>query len=110
MKRNKTFFKKWIADLRSRKWKQGIGALRSFDTHCCLGVACEVLGLPKSEDCGFNIGDGDYINGTLPPSILNKIGLSAEEQGDLVEMNDHGKKFYQIANYIEKKILAEAKK
>lgn len=43
----------WIDALRSGKYVQGDGWLNKFDTHCCLGVLCEVAGLPKvptSED------------------------------------------------------------
>jgi hypothetical protein len=34
--------KKWVAALRSGKYKQGCGALRRNDEYCCLGVLCDV--------------------------------------------------------------------
>jgi hypothetical protein len=34
--------KKWVAALRSGKYKQGTGALRRGDEYCCLGVLCDV--------------------------------------------------------------------
>jgi hypothetical protein len=34
---------KWIEALRSGKYPQGHGALRSSDGYCCLGVLCDVL-------------------------------------------------------------------
>lgn len=37
---------KWVAALRSGKYKQGRQYLRTFeDNYCCLGVLCEILGL-----------------------------------------------------------------
>lgn len=37
---------KWLTALESGNYKQGIDYLRSLDdTYCCLGVACEVMGI-----------------------------------------------------------------
>lgn len=33
---------KWVAELRSGKYKQGTGYLRRNDEFCCLGVLCEL--------------------------------------------------------------------
>ena len=43
----KSVAQKWIAALRSKRWKQGKGALKckknnGETTHCCLGVLCEL--------------------------------------------------------------------
>lgn len=39
----KKFKDKWIAALRSGKYKQGRGQLRSLNNnYCCLGVLCDV--------------------------------------------------------------------
>ena len=34
--------KKWVKALRSGDYKQGHGRLRTDDTFCCLGVACDL--------------------------------------------------------------------
>jgi hypothetical protein len=39
---------KWIAALRSGKYKQGNSYLRRGDEYCCLGVLCDVMGMEWS--------------------------------------------------------------
>ena len=40
---NKELIKKWVAELRSGKYKQGKGLLRHNGRYCCLGVLGDVL-------------------------------------------------------------------
>ncbi len=109
--------KKWIEALRSGKYQQGKGMLNRGDQYCCLGVACEVLGLPK--------GPIDYINKMLyiddeapnevhtvfmPGNSWKKLGLfnyngapSNSYDDSLVGLNDKGLTFEQIADILEKK-------
>lgn len=42
VKLTKTEKKKWVAALRSGKYKQGQKALLKDDKFCCLGVACAI--------------------------------------------------------------------
>src|ERR1700723_2651819 len=107
-KPNVKFIRKWVEALRSRKYKQGQGKLRtkretrdSVDRFCCLGVACDIKGV-KHDNCH----DGyfyyyDDIDGSLSTSMLEYIGISNEEENELIDMNDGGKKFYQIARWLE---------
>lgn len=85
---------RWVAALRSGRYRQGTGSLTRFDAegrprHCCLGVLCEValeagvianasvhrvasdvdLGGERSERCY----DGQY--NYLPPSVVAWAGL-----------------------------------
>lgn len=98
---------KWVEALRSGKYKQGILCLRSFDDKfCCLGVLCDIEKVP----C-FRSGDRylyDYIvykmGGCLPTVKLDEIGLSHAEMDVLVDMNDHGRTFAEIATYIEENL------
>ena len=41
----KEFAEKWMAALRSGKYKQGSGRLFLFDAYCCIGVAGAVCGV-----------------------------------------------------------------
>lgn len=120
---NKKLMRKWIAVLRSRKYKQGIRALRSdeettghVDRYCCLGVLCDIVN-PKgwtrsmSSVNYIHVGsDTTRKTGSeflLPVSILLKIGDI--DESNLARMNDDGEKFYEIANYLEKTYLKEKK-
>jgi hypothetical protein len=107
MKPNKNFIKKWVKTLRSRKFKQCQSSLRNADQHyCCIGVACELFGLSKDCNTGFVVNE-TYINGSIPGNIWElKTGLPNIVQEELINMNDvEGKKFYRIANYLERKFL-----
>jgi hypothetical protein len=89
---------KWVAALRSGNYKQGRYVLRDESGfYCCLGVLCEVI--------------GDEIEPTeayLSVARRNELGLNADhpgtehsEQSHLAHMNDDGKSFAEIADYIE---------
>ncbi len=105
--------KKWIEALRSRKFKQTKGVLKtelSSDKfgHCCLGVLHEIDGGNWHTNKYGDFYTGSRIRINSDDSYLRgkfTRGLSYSEIMKLVELNDtHGKKFYQIANWIEKNI------
>lgn len=115
----KKLMRKWIAALRSRRYKQGTGALRkkgptarSVDRFCCLGVACNIINkdlwvtseLTSDDNYNYRFKEGLDV-GMLRQSYLDKIGISRDVQSELIEMNDNRKKFYEIANYLERKYL-----
>ena len=65
--------KKWVAALRSGDYKQCQQQLAEVDdrgkhSYCCLGVACEVLGVP------YNPGSGD-----LPSKAVKLLGLRTSD-------------------------------
>jgi hypothetical protein len=97
----------WISALRSGKYQQGRGTLRTPDSshHCCLGVLCEVLASAplisreirekaqyhlcaeySSLDQGFEVLLGN------PAAIPNN---------NLASLNDDGVPFEEIARLIE---------
>lgn len=80
---------KWIAALRSGKFKQGEGALCRDGAYCCLGVLCEVAGR-----------DDDWREWSLNPFMNGAYGMSYEEAAEYANMNDGGKSFAEIADHI----------
>lgn len=122
------FKKKWVAALRSGKYKQTQGALRKAfgpgesGGYCCLGVACDLIN-PKgwgNQDygaSGINYTPLDSLgrknpkldlrasSSLMPESLQKKIGLSFEAMEELAHMNDSGGcSFKVIATHIEKKL------
>lgn len=107
--------KKWVKALRSGKYKQGIGALRTYDDkYCCLGVACEIFGVEAKK-----MREGsEYLygrNSSLLPDVLQerlgltdlgnlpkKVLLKGSERDSLVDLNDCGASFKRIASIIER--------
>lgn len=100
----------WVEALRSGKFEQGTGWLKSCEwdengdiaqeAHCCLGVLAEVSGLeaPNARCLNFSDGKSQY-------SVVS--GLTAIQQDKLISMNDgdngHDRhSFEEIADYIEK--------
>lgn len=86
----------WTVGLRSDKYVQGIGALRSPDgtKYCCLGVYCEVAGLTISEN-GKTVEGDENGYGSLHKALGPVMCLK------LYEMNDSGTPFPQIADFID---------
>lgn len=98
------FKAKWIAALRSGDYKQGHQVLYrggEHDTYCCLGVACVVAGVAASQisGCSFINTDTDAV-----PSQLKGLTRTNTLPGVLSEMNDDGKPFREIANWIEENL------
>lgn len=88
----------WIAALRSGQYQQGKGVLKSFDgRYCCLGVAAEV--------CGIESTSPGYIKQAAPELPFTDFAfLPHEIQAHLADMNDTGKPFAEIADYIEQHV------
>lgn len=111
---------KWLEALRSGKYKQGTGMLRTLvDSFCCLGVLCKVhekeaAGTWVSENNGYAYSDGRKADkGVLIDSVMDWAGLrgcapiveyAPGEFGTLSYLNDFGMKFEEIADLIEKQL------
>lgn len=115
------FKAKWVAALRSGEFKQTHGRLKSEAGHCCIGVLCH-LAKRELATAGVNVvesdndikvswgqADDEYCEVTeLPCNALKLIGLTADQQNELINMNDGNPalsigcfSFPQIASYIE---------
>jgi hypothetical protein len=89
---------KWVAALRSGRFRQARMKLRSEDGFCCLGVLCVVAGLPITED-------GQNVVG-VPDSYDPIWNLTGRDGWGLTSLNDGGLSFAEIADYIETNIPA----
>src|SRR5216110_1229848 len=107
----------WAAELRSGRWEQGRGTLRSKgDTFCCLGVLCEmavkagVIPAPQPcaiDDCGHTYGE-QAASGHAPREVVKWAGMNSgwgsfgEGSSDsLAIWNDNGKTFEELADVID---------
>lgn len=108
---------KWIKALKSKKFKQGFGALTTITKgkpleYCCLGVLCKILKI-KSQRVPLSryLMYGDEETSTvLPKEACNLAGTQGiNGRGsyltikDLADMNDTGSPFDKIADIIEKR-------
>jgi len=110
----KAFAEKWIAALRSGEYKQGQEALMiegpyNDKKYCCLGVACDVVGINilSSYENAFpcTLSNTDALPKLLVQNHSFKAGLSEKAQTTFVSkvaaLNDDGKTFPEIADWIE---------
>ncbi len=96
---------KWCEALRSHSFPQGTGELRSrTDTKeyfCCLGVLRYLID-PESS---LENDEGQYLHELHCEISGLQPGTSyGDEQGCLTRMNDSGRTFHEIADYIEKNL------
>lgn len=116
---------KWIEALRSGKYQQGKGVLRTDTDHfCCLGVLCDLVdpsgwrgtglietsvdGMDVSQEAYpfFSISDvGSAVS--LPHDLRKQLGLHIADIQALIRMNDSGNPFESIAKHIEANVEAE---
>lgn len=99
--------RKWVNALRSGKFTQGVGALRTSTKEmrseglekpcfCCLGVLCEVTGTK------YRAG-ADYFN--MPSrEAKQRLGLDDAVADRLAGLNDEGMSFRKIARIIEREV------
>lgn len=111
--------KKWVAALRSGKYKQGTRYLtvikngKEFD--CCLGVACKLYmeegNALQVEQQNSHLryippmDEGGADSGVLPVPVRKWLGLTFSNGNSdsicLSSLNDNGKSFEEIAKVIE---------
>lgn len=97
---------KWLEALRSGKYRQGTEYLRTADDKfCCLGVLCDITNPALWEKWTNGERHHDvygFLSHTsmLPDKIDEQAGGIAAK-AHLMGMNDSGKSFSEIANYIE---------
>lgn len=91
-------FNDWVSALRSGKYNQGYGYLKTKNGYCCLGVLCKVAG----KNLVYNPGIDDYknyewlIEEIFTTDELNEIKIK------LMNMNDSKQSsFKNIADYLE---------
>jgi hypothetical protein len=124
MKMVKVTAGEWACKLRSGEYVQGTDCLKSngvdsaASEFCCLGVLADMAGATWVSEVNRNtkaasFDDGSLVHGTCFPTRLVKQAfkdvIPAKVLGDIVEpicetlanMNDGGKTFDEIANYIE---------
>jgi hypothetical protein len=104
-----------VAALRSGKYKQGRGYLKSQNGFCCLGVACDLYGKGDGwkhygNDNGFAF---EGMISALPDTVKDYFGFSGgfgdevnigPEKTVLSFHNDDGRTFAEIADAIEQQL------
>lgn len=118
---------KWVAALRSGKFKQGHGVLHSGDKFCCLGVLCDISGqgewvVDSVGANGYSVAGEGMCKGVLHDQVQKWSGVinwdgkyldkKTGKHFKLSQWNDLGyskdtsvakpQTFEQIANWIEK--------
>lgn len=93
----------WIRALRSGEFKQIRDRLRNArNGRCCLGVLCDIRPDVKWHQGGDASVDGDDRNDTMLPFGLGQaVGIKWDIENMLTSMNDEGKSFDEIADWIE---------
>ncbi len=108
------FQERWLAALESGEYEQAKGRLVDGCAFCCLGVACQLEGLPTNGGSEFVDGDQTLEDGELSRRLSRKLGLYGPSGGlktpvviadkkypSLIALNDDAEwTFVQIAAYI----------
>ena len=108
---------KWLDALRSGKYTQGRGRLKSVSpggatAHCCLGVLCEIAaaeGITIETDHGTFDNEDSYLPASVQqwagvdrgPMVKNDSGDVGFREVMLDRLNDSGVGFDRIADLIE---------
>jgi hypothetical protein len=88
----------WISELESGKHEQGRGKLEKHGSYCCLGIAARfVLNLERDSGTGCGAVRYDGNMSTLTTRAAHRLGLDVKQIDMLIDMNDSGKSFDDIA-------------
>ena len=77
--------RKWVEALRSGNYQQGRNHLHRDNKFCCLGVLCQIT----TGKMGYE---------------QTRKHFPVKMEHDLIGMNDDGKSFAEIADYIERNL------
>lgn len=108
---DKTIKDNWLIALRSNKYTQGKYSLRKcendVDKYCCLGVLYDLhtngLQWKKTPSPLSTITyEIDGCTGSLSYDFKHQVGIIAMQQQKLIDMNDAGRTFAEIADHIDK--------
>lgn len=107
-----------VVALRSGKYEQGKDQLHDGNKFCCLGVACEISDKGKWDRNDYYSIEGiERAHGNLPRTVQRYFGFKTDYAGfdfifrpsndvigyaSLVDMNDAGRSFSEIADFIER--------
>lgn len=99
----KEFRDRWTAALRSGDHQQGRGHLRpTLGTFCCLGVACDLYDpLRWNYERGTDSWNYTQHESELPHDVREAYGLTAVQEDELIQLNDGGYSFAEIADKIQ---------
>lgn len=111
---NKDILAMWVEALRSGRYRQGKFGLRDLeDRFDPIGVLCDLaisdgvkVGCKKYEKPDAQVFFGYCYDGTatrLPKAVSEWSGLSYWSANRILTINDKGKDFGLIANYLEEK-------
>lgn len=111
---------KWLEALRSGKFTQGVGYLKTYSgCNCCLGVLAEVNGVPSApapddyEEGSYFYSFPDRERSEFDDNIQtpdNYCGIHPKARNHLMNMNDGSESvdrrysFAEIADYIEENL------
>jgi hypothetical protein len=105
--------KKWTAALRSGNYAQTTEVLRDNQGYCCLGIACEVMGIQTVQETATFFDykfpapdrDGFVILSCDVPDHWFEETFGFVKRSTLIIMNDSAKPFSEIADFIEEHYL-----
>ena len=104
----KTTLTDWVAALRSGKYEQQKGTLKGAEGYCCLGVLCSINGKEPEVALFLYDDNQDQIIDDLDEgsSVLYEFCNQSINNSFIydraIEMNDEGKSFEEIADFIER--------
>lgn len=109
MPMNRTVGRMWVEALRSGAYSQARSVLqRDGVGHCCLGVLCDLL-----DPMGWDTPDSASVvrhrsfSGTPTAQVIERAEMRFGDAAHLAFMNDEGKTFTEIADYIETKLMGD---
>lgn len=91
---------KWVKELRSGKYRQTKHVLAAHGAYCCLGILRCLLPADVRKLPIDHVGYSHVLNRKQQQAA----GLVKRQQKSLAGLNDKGKSFKQIADYIEENL------
>lgn len=102
----------WVEALRSGKYPQTQQTLKNSEGFCCLGVLCDLASEEKIGEWVYRSDGPGYFafvcrsdtrSGTPPQDVMEWCDqFRFCQKVDLIELNDNGTPFSEIADLIEK--------
>lgn len=106
---------RWVEALRGGEYKQIVGSLKQSGGYCCLGVLCDLDGAGWTPQLAYKAGPVYSAGPSVHGSEIHTLSEEREERleiehgivGQVIYMNDSGKTFAEIADWIEANVPVE---
>jgi len=103
---DKAVKRRWLEALQSGEYRKTTQGLRVKGRYCCLGVLCDIQVRAGVEWLPNGIASfaGSISSAVLPEPLMDAVGITGNEEAELIDLNDSERGWSHVIQYIRKNL------